>query len=467
MIRSLFYFLLMFCIAFSVSAPLFSAPGKKVVKRRNMTFTPSQIALQQLHTDQLSLEKEAFIRSVIRGYIDAGEDIMNKDVDAAIRSDVARTMLFNPKQKGDLRSRMDLMAEARKSILSKFPKTVQKFRTDLEAEIAPRYTMFKRNTPVTVRYQRGPKTFVVKGIYYGYNGHSVKIGGRNVPYYDIVQEDKLRIDKQYRDQVYNDYVDTRVNDYRERRSDALLSAVSRLAQQQMADNQKAGYVNYYDTWLSADALTRHLVERERIKISALNAGNISDEDKLLLSIDKPKEADVVAKVEKRRKEIAKLSPLDADQGYGSSIFWGFTRGETKMALQLFSNILIRSREDYDYFYSANRQVKDIRLEYNDNKLCRVTTSYNDIRSFQDFARLRANYIRQYGLDDDAKKGKVSRPDEVGSLTWTGKYTKAVLEVKYNTEDDVIDSISFIKEDVSNPLRPKKTIPIVPALPGKK
>lgn len=396
---------------------------------------------QDTHYLGTSRAKDNFIQKTIRAHIDAGEDITNNDVGKAVMSDVASEIVMTPKVPLDDRSAKVLMDLARKQIEKQFPKSLEQLKKELTEEAAKRFIQYKLRDNITVKYYRGPKVLAVSGPFYSFNGRTVKIGSRVIPYYDVLPEDKIKIDKKFSDAKREEFISTRYNAYRDKRSEALTQAFNKLKDAQEVANEKAGYICVMDRWFTAAKLTESYIEKERIRASSSNKSNSFD-DKEILVFDTPDEKQLIAKINENKTKSNALKGIDNDLGYAPA-FWGFTRGEARLALQL-ENYSILATRDYDYFVTPNRLIRNIQLDYIDNKLSRVITFYTRV-TLKDFMTLKEQYIGRYGKDDLLLNNpKDASRERLRPLIWTGKHTTAKLMLNFG-EDEVVNGVIFVKE----------------------
>lgn len=390
----------------------------------------------------ISRAKYDFIEQVIRTHVAAGEDINNKDVANAILGDVATEIKFKPTAALDKRSPKDLLDIARQRISKQFPKTLAQYKKELTEQAEKLFIQYKLRDHIKIRYYRGSKIYSVSGIFYSNNRHTVKIGSRVVPYFDVIPEDKIRIDKIVCDEKRAEYIGTRYEDYRQRRSEALMRELEKLKTAQDEANEKAGYISFLDKWYTAAQLTRQKIAIERQKLVSSGAKNAGEGE--LLVFDVPDEAKLREKIKQKKQEIASLSGIDSDQGY-SPAFWGFTRGEARLALK-YENHSPMATKAFDYFVTSNRQIRNIQFDYLDNKLTRVITFYTRV-NISDYEKLKNQYISLYGPDDllRTKPKDPANKDRLRSLTWTGKQTTARLLLNLNEDSDIISGVCFIKE----------------------
>ena len=394
----------------------------------------------------ISRAKYDFIERVIKVHMDAGENIMNKDVANAILGDVATEIPFKPSAPLDKRTHKELLALAQKKISKQFPKTLQQYKQELTREAEKRFILYKLRDKIRIRYYRGSKVYVVSGIFYSLSPdrRTVKIGSRIVPYIDVIPEDKIRIDKLVCEEKRAEYVGVRYEDYRQRRSEALMCELEKLKTAQDAANEKAGYINFLDTWYTASRLTHQKIAIERQKLASISGAKTSTDTGELLVFDTPNETALREKIAAKKKEVRNLNGIDSDRGY-SPAFWDFTRGEARLALQL-ENYSPMATKQYDYFVTPNRQIRNIQFDYKNNKLSRVITFYTRV-SIQDYEKLKAQYLSIYG-PDDLQRTKPRDPalkDRLRPLTWTGKFTTARLSINLMEDNDVFYGVSFIKE----------------------
>ena len=388
----------------------------------------------------VSQSKDEYIQKLVRTRIKAGENITSQPVVNAILSDVASELKLAKGKVLDNRSMKDLTEIARKSVLKDFPKSLEQLKKELTDEAASIFIQYKLRSRITVRYYRGSNIVSVTGPFYSFNGRTVKIGSRYIPYYDVLPEDKIRIDKQYSDAKRKEFIDTRYNNYRDRRADAILNALNRLREEQSRNNEDAGYICVLEKWYTPIDLAQLYIRQAQMRVSSKPIA--INEKNEILTFDQPNEKELIAKIKDKKNFVDKLQGIDSDQGF-DNVFWDFTRGEARRTLQL-RDFSVMATKEYDYFATPNRQIRNVQFDYINNKLSRVITYYARV-SISDFEELKKRYLDQYGPDDYLKINKKDNTkDKLRSLIWTGKYTVAKFMLKYD-KDEIASTVIFVKE----------------------
>lgn len=394
----------------------------------------------------VSFAKYDFIERVLRAHIVVGEDIWNKDVANTILGDVATEIPFKPSAPLDKRTKKELRLAAERKISKQFPKSLAQYKKELTEEAQRRFTHYSLRDNIRIRYRRGPHVYQVSGIYYSLSPDRrvVRIGSRVIPYIDVLPEDQEKIDIQVCEAKRADFVNIRYEDYRQRRRDAFMRAFNEIQDAQDNANEKAGYISFLDRWYTAEELTWQKINTERQKISA-EARNGKDAAELLV-FDTPDENALREKIKENKKNVAELSGVDSDQGYASA-FWGFTRGEARLALK-FDNFSPMATKEFDYFVTPNRQIRNVQFDYINNRLSRVIIFYMRV-NFNDYEKLKEQYSAIYG-EDDFKRAFPRDPRNRNRLrphTWTGKTTVVHLSINFNEEEDIISGVTVVKEKV--------------------
>jgi len=389
----------------------------------------------------ISRAKDAFIQRAVKARIDAGEDITKQPVVNAVLSDIAAELKMNPSKPLDTRSSKELTEIAKKKVEKAFPKSLAQLKKELTEEAQKRFIQYKLRSNIRIRYYRGPNILAASGPFYSFNGRVVKIGSKTIPYYDILPEDKIKIDKKYSDAKRQEFINSRYNAYRDRRNEAILKELNTLKDDQEKANENAGYINMLDKWYSPRQLADLYIRKEQLRITSAKTDAMDSNE--ILTFDKPDEKVLTAKIAKMKTDVEKCRGIDNDQGYAPA-YWGFTRGEARAALQA-KNYSLMATKAYDFFVTPNRQIRNIQLDYVDNKLSRVITFYTRV-SLADFRKLKEQYLGRYGQDDYLKSNLKEDPkNRLRPLIWTGKHTSAKLMLEFDDDDEVASAVLFIKE----------------------
>ena len=442
---SRFLFLLFSAAVFfaaSVSVDAQNRAKKSSSRKNSDKKTEAGHFIPPKNRDLLSVSeaKDEYIQKLVRARIKSGENITSQPVVNAILSDVASEFKLAEGKVLDNRSLADLTEIAKKSVLKDFPKSLEQLKKELTDQASSIFIQYKLHSKITVRYYRGSNIVTVTGPFYSFNGRTVKIGSRYIPYYDVLPADKIRIDKKYSDAKRKEFIDTRYNSYRDRRADAILNSLNHLREEQAQKNEDAGYICVLEKWYTPIDLAKLYIHQAQMRVSSKPIA--INEKNEILTFDQPNEKELFAKIKDKQKFVDKLHGIDSDQGF-DNVFWDFTRGEARRTLQL-RDFSVMATKEYDYFATPNRQIRNVQFDYINNRFSRVITYYARV-SISDFEELKKRYLDQYGPDDYLKINKKDNTkDKLRSLIWTGKYTVAKFMLKYD-KDEIASTVIFVKE----------------------
>jgi hypothetical protein len=146
-----------------------------------------------------------------------------------------------------------------------------------------------------------------------------------------------------------------------------------------------------------------------------------------VSIDKKELAE---RIQFRKEEAAKLyGTIDADQGFLNILFRGFSKHEVKHIVGEHGLNFIPG-EEYDRVFVSDRQIKENRLYYKQDRLEKVVTVYN-IPEFKAFTELKRSMLKKYGTNDETKQKQFVRPGD--PISWSGIITDGHLYVKQDPQ----------------------------------
>ena len=389
-------------------------------------------------------DKVRFINAVVDSYVNTVPklDLTDQRVINEIYDVIDREVPIQPKGKPDNRLRGELRAEAYRLIKldKKFAMEEDEYRRFLEEKAAKIYTTYKIGEKISLSYQRGKSRYRVTGTFYRFNGRSVAIGLRTVPYYDLIEEDKVKVNPEYAKQKQREYVDRELKIYLSLRKDALLSKETELVRKQLKYNIDSGFVRYAEMWRYPIQVINNLLidiieadPRYAGKVSGLNLDSIQRiQIKRLDSFDKK---ELEERIRAYKEDVARrVGTIDSEQGLKNIIFWRFTRDEIKHVLESHGWKLVQGKE-YDLAVGFDQQVVETRLYYENGRLVKVMTIY-DIDSFDSFTNLKKIFLKNYGPDDRMKKKQYVRPGDPS--TWTGIITDGYLHVKQNKDTGALE-----------------------------
>ena len=407
-------------------------PGYRPTTRRKVAYEQLQ---EGGNITQISDNKVKFIREVVQSYVDFKDDITNQTYDQ-----IEKEFKIQPEGKPDNRTIQELRAEALRLIKKDFPMEEAEYRKMLETRADKIYATIKNGEKVTLTYIKNRRRYKVTDVFYGFNGSTVKIGLRTLPFYDLIEEDKIRVSESYAKRRRAEYVQKELSDYLKKRQEALLSMETKLVNDQLKHNINGGFVLYLERWrypiqVINNFLIRSIEADSRYagKVTGLNLDSIQRiQIKFIESFDRNKLAD---RIQARKVAALKYKgTIDSAQGFLDLVFWGFTRDEVKHLLEAQGLNFIPGKE-YDRAFTSDRQVKESRLYYKDNRLVKVVTIYN-VTTFDEYLSIRKNMLQNYGADNRTKqKAGYVRPGD--PLSWSGLITDGHLYVKQNPETGAI------------------------------
>ncbi|MBE6406147.1 MAG: hypothetical protein E7040_09020 [Lentisphaerae bacterium] len=391
----------------------------------------------------VSENKVAHIRKVVQSYVDHKDDISDQHVINEIYDKIDNDFPIQPKGKPDNRLLKELRAEAVRLVKQdkRFAMEEAEYRKMLEATAAKIYKTYKPGDKVTLIYQKGNKRYRIKNeTFYRFNGRSVSIGLRTVPYYDLIEEDKVKVNPAYAEAKRKEYVERELKEYLSLRKDAFLSKETELVKAQLKYNIDSGFVRYAEIWrYPIQVINTRLIEsieadpRFAGKVTGLNLDSIHRiQIKRTESFDRKELAE---RIRAYKEDAARrVGTIDSEQGLKNIIFWRFTKDEVKYALANNGWSLVQGKE-YDKAVGFDQQVLETRLYYEKGRLVKVVTTY-DIDSFDTFTQLRGNMLKSYGPDDRTKNKEFVRPGE--PLSWKGIITDGYLNVKQNKDTGALE-----------------------------
>ena len=396
---------------------------------------------------QISENKIIFIRDVVKSYVDFKDDISDQSVINEIYDKIEKEFPIQLKGQPDNRTILEIRKAALDEIKrdKNYSMEEAEYRKMLTEKAAKIYTTYKPGQKISLVYTKGNKRYKVQDTFYRYNGRSVSIGLRSISYYDLIEEDKIRVNPAYAQKKRDEYVKKELADYLERRRDALLSKEVELQKKQLEDNIKNGFVRFAEMWrYPIQVINIRLVEsiesdpRFAGKVTGLNLDSIHRiQIKRKDAIDKN---ELNERIRRHKEDAARrVGSIDSEQGFLNTVFWGFSREEIKFVLESHGLNLVAGKE-YDKVSSSDQQIKEYRLYYEKNRLVKVVSIYN-IDNFESLTRLRTNMLQKYGPDDRTKKKEFVRPGD--PLTWTGIITDGHLHVKQNPQTGALEGKIFM------------------------
>ena len=401
--------------------------------------TPKKHKLSDFNGDKVK-----YISAVVDSYVNTVPklDLTDQRVINEIYDVIDKEVPIQPKGKPDNRLITELREEAKRLIKQdkKFAMEEDEYRKYLEEKAEKIYVTYKTGDEVSRTYQRGRKRYRVTDKFNRFNGRTVSIGLRTIAYYDLIEEDKIKVNPAYAKQKQREYVDKELRVYLAQRKDALLSKETELVKKQLKYNIDSGFVRFAEMWrYPIQVINNFLIDiieadpRYAGKVSGLNLDSIQRiQIKLSESFDKK---ELEERIRTYKEDVARrVGTIDSEQGMKNIIFWRFTREEIKHVLEASGWNLVQGQE-FDLAVGHDQQVIETRLYYENGRLVKVMTIYN-IDSFESFTKLKKIFLKNYGPDDQMKKKQYVRPGDPS--TWTGVITDGYLNVKQNKDTGALE-----------------------------
>ena len=423
-------------------------PNKSSTTRRVVKYEPDPSKLDVLY---LSTVKVNFIKEVVKSYVDAKAVITDQTVINMIYDQIEKEFVIQPKGKPDNDGPLEIRRKALAEISGKFPMDEAQKRASLEAAAKKIYANSKEGEKITLTYTKGTRRYRITDIFYKFNGNTVSIGLKTIPFIDLIEEDKIRVSPAYAKYRQDEYIKKELTSYLDARQDALLFKESEIRNKQLKGNISRGFVRFAEEWRypiqvinyylieSIEADQRYAGKFKGLSLDSIQRIQIKD---LGNTIDKK---DLFRRIQRRAEDAAKLvGTIDTDQGFLNILFWGFSKAEVKLVIEEHGMNFIPGKE-YDRVFLSDRQIKETRLYYKNERLSSVVTIYN-ISEFKAFTELKRNMLKKYGVNDETKQKKFVRPGD--PISWTGIITDGFLNVKQdpksgNLEGDVTMTLKMV------------------------
>jgi hypothetical protein len=449
----------------------------------------------------LSEKRFEKIRKIIQTYEKAGEDLADIDVRKAILKEVGEFYSLNPKEEPDLRSYKEINEEARGLIDKKFPETSNELRRQAQKEASQKYKLCKPLEYVSVRYQRGDKTYTADGIFYSYGGNSVKIGDRIVAIYDLMPESRYKFDKEYCSRAKQKYVNDTVRDFYKKKTLYSMEVRRKLKDEQIKKNEDLGFIFAFDKWMSPKEITESYLNsiagvarkknKSKKKVELADAKNTPESPEKSATPEgnsaqlKKKETPyekIKREAEERLLKIANTyAGIDADQGYKNAL-WGMNKNEVQILLsrdgygrdegfekekkpEKTENENVNPEQILYITPSEDDPVKQVELYFYNDSFYKAVIRFKIVSSIA-MKRLATALTDRYGptdeekamrevakadkkkddkKKDDKKKDDKKKNNKEQELHWTGTITKGSILIQLNDNLTAYEGFSLTKE----------------------
>ena len=437
------YFTLLLSVAAFLLLPDLNAQGnpqkppeKTSAKRRVVKYEPDPSKIDIMY---ISSVKVAFIKEVVKSYVEAKAVITDQTVINMIYDQIEKEFVIEPKGQPLNDSRKEIREKALAAISKKFPMDEAQKRAELEKKAKKIYVSCNEGEKITLTYIKGNRRYRIRDIFYKFNGNTVTIGLRTIPFFDLIEEDKIRVSPAYAKRRQDEYIQKELTEYLAARQDAWISKENELQKAQVESNINRGFVRFAEEWrYPIQVINNYLVES--IEADPRYAGKFKG-----LSLDSIKriqikdmgntinKEELAQRVHRRAEEAAKrIGSIDADQGFLNILFWGFSKDEVKLIVEQNGMNFIPGKE-YDRVFVADRQIKEARLYYDHGRLNKVVTVYN-ITEVKTFADLKRSMQKKYGQYEEHKR--FVRPGE--PVSWRGIITDGYLYAKQDSKSSNLE-----------------------------
>ncbi len=376
------------------------------------------------------------IADIIRRYMRANEKLTDPYVREAIFDEVGREMNLEPDEKANETSIQDIARKVRDRVNQRFPDSLEDVKKKATREAEAKFRMAEKLDPVTVRVERGRKSFTVSGIFYGYGvgGKSVRIGEHTpIAFFDLDTPSRAMFDMEFCEQEKTNYIDDKIRDYFHSKGNytntLFLEERGKIAE----ENEALGFIYAWSRWRTPRNVAEYLIEQlhsqqeEQLVAADGDGKRPEDQDPVELptgaqdgtggSLPDPTDQDPedssrklrLAKlkktVEEKQLEIAGSQyGIDADQGFaigGKRILWGMAKEDVLLIFaedvkgDIAGNVL-------SIEYGKTRAIEKVNLFFLNDIFYRVDTIYN-IGSEEAMAFLWKSIVERYGEAAESKE----------------------------------------------------------------
>ena len=445
-------------------------------------FCLSAYSVQPPPLSTLRIQK---ISKVISKYKESGENLEDNDVVNTILKDVSELKeigLSNiePEAKKNIQTIQEIGKVVREKVAQKFPESSEDLKTKAEAEAEKIFVMAKILDQVSVKYLKGDNPYVANGCFYSYGstGHSILVGETVIAVYDIAPEDRIRFDKDFRDQKKASYVETKIRSYYSEKNAYSVQVYNEVKDAVIKENEDNGYIFFMNDWRSPKEVTLRLIKETlnspntaTPKTAVASAATTPAEDpnsptslsKTDAAAQKKKE-DIKAIAEEKQRNTSKNAGIDADQGFELA-YWGIKKEDFALLYPQYANANDPSEIVVINYDKGPRERME--LHFTSDLLYKVVCVFR-IGPPEAMSTLGKKIKEKYGAPDQEKmdapavpeKEKANRKEQcledshqfvngickkcgwseaelnttpVEIYTWTGKETYGTLTIRLNTE----------------------------------
>ncbi|MBN1865201.1 MAG: hypothetical protein JW808_09900, partial [Victivallales bacterium] len=208
------------------------------------------------------------IADVIRRYMKANEKLSDPYVREAIFDEVGREMSIEPDEKANETSIQDIARKVRERVNQRFPDSLETIKAKAIQEAEAKFKMAEKLDPVTVKVEKGRKSYNVSGIFYGYGvgGNSVRIGEHTpIGFIDLDPASRAMFDKEFCEQEKTNFIDDKIRNYFHKKGNYTNALFAEEREKIAAENEALGYIYVWNKWRTPRNVTEYLIEQLQAK----------------------------------------------------------------------------------------------------------------------------------------------------------------------------------------------------------
>ncbi len=456
-----------------------------------------------LGASEISETRMKKVSAIIARFKEAGEDLSDPDVRAAVFKEISKFYPLDPESKANLVGREEIAKMVREKVALKFPDAHDIVQKRARENAEKTFKRAKVNDYIKVTYEEGSKSYTVEGYFFGYGAmeHSINIGGNIIAIFDLVPKDRAKFDEKYREMQKEQFVQKQIRDYYFRKNEYSVELLKQEREAVVKYNENAGYIFAMNKWMTPRELATALADSMASQGQVAKIDPVPTDEpgttKPPASVpttttppDKPGETPATTTTqESRTKRIAdtrrkaeadqqriktRYAGIDADQGYGNAIWW-MKHADVNL---LFDSLVDRPGEGNSETITMEKgPVQKVDLNFFHGYFYKVVVSFR-IAAPQAMEILYRKIVETYGKTDQEKQeeeaarlaaeaaaaappappeGKkegeapppppeeVVIPEEI-TLTWTGKETIGSLYVKLTPDKKAYSAFVLTKEN---------------------
>ncbi len=302
-----------------------------------------------LVASEISETRMKKVSAIIARFKEAGEDLSDPDVRAAMLKEISKFYPLDPESKPNLVGREEVAKIVREKVALKFPDAHDVLQKRAKENAEKTFKRAKVNDYVKVTYEKGSKSYTVEGYFFGYGAmeHSINVGGNIIAIFDLIPEDRAKFDDKYREMQKEQFVQKQIRDYYFRKNEYSVELLKQEKESVVKYNENAGYIFAMNRWMTPKELAITLADSMASQGQVAKIDPVPTEGpgttKPPTTVSDPttppgpgetpattttqdskakRIADVRRKAEMDQQRIkTRYAGIDADQGYGNAIWW--------------------------------------------------------------------------------------------------------------------------------------------------